>query len=262
MNVSFNTVATTLAAVLRLLPRYITEEVSRQILPGPRGEQGLQGEKGVPGEPGPKGEQGEIGLTGAMGPIGLPGINGENGKEGKPGIPGKRGPKGAPGEQGLQGERGPQGVRGINGEIGPQGPAGPQGERGLPPAHEWMGFKLRFQNPDGSWGKYTDLKGPKGDRGDGAGALYDGFPYGDLTIVNNNYTTSGNERLFCTTECIVYLNPQPFNDETVFIKRLGGEVTIDGNGHTTDGEETIILSVQYTTLRLVYAGELQAWFIT
>ena len=57
----------------------------------------------------------------------------------------------------CQGEEGPQG------DVGPQGPVGPAGEQGKPgpkgdmPAHEWSGTQLRLQNPDGSWGDYTDI---------------------------------------------------------------------------------------------------------
>lgn len=47
-----------------------------------------------------------------------------------------------------------------------QGPAGPQGEPGLPPAHEWLNTMLRFKNPDGTWGNYTDLQGPQGEQGE------------------------------------------------------------------------------------------------
>jgi hypothetical protein len=43
---------------------------------------------------------------------------------------------------------------------------GGQGEKGDPPAHEWQGTALRFENPDGSWGQFVDLKGEKGDKGD------------------------------------------------------------------------------------------------
>ncbi|OJJ18041.1 hypothetical protein BKI52_29765 [marine bacterium AO1-C] len=34
------------------------------------------------------------------------------------------------------------------------------------PRHEWSGTQLRFENKDGSWGTYVDLKGEKGDKGD------------------------------------------------------------------------------------------------
>ena len=41
----------------------------------------------------------------------------------------------------------------------------PVAAKGEAPAHEWSGTKLRFQNPDGTWGEFVDLRGPKGARG-------------------------------------------------------------------------------------------------
>lgn len=37
-----------------------------------------------------------------------------------------------------------------------------QGVKGDEPAHEWDGTRLRFQNPDGTWGAYVDLNGDAG----------------------------------------------------------------------------------------------------
>ena len=53
---------------------------------------------------------------------------------------------------------------------GDPGPQGPKGDTGPAPAHEWQGTKLRFQQPDGKWGKYTDLKGRDG-KEDGSSVL-------------------------------------------------------------------------------------------
>ena len=72
---------------------------------------------------------------------------------------GPQGPKGDKGDVGPQGEQGLTGPQGIKGDTGA---TGSQGEKGDPPAHEWRGTELRFQNPDGSWGAYTDLKGDLG----------------------------------------------------------------------------------------------------
>lgn len=36
---------------------------------------------------------------------------------------------------------------------------------GPAPAHEWSGSQLRFQNPNGSWGAFVDLRGPQGPPG-------------------------------------------------------------------------------------------------
>jgi hypothetical protein len=45
------------------------------------------------------------------------------------------------------------GIQGNDGKDGKRGPIGPT------PKHEWDGTKIRFENPDGSWGSWTDLKG-------------------------------------------------------------------------------------------------------
>ena len=51
----------------------------------------------------------------------------------------------------------------LDAARGEQGPAGPM------PDHEWKGTKLRFQKPDGTWGKWVDLRGTAGKDGkDGA----------------------------------------------------------------------------------------------
>lgn len=39
------------------------------------------------------------------------------------------------------------------------------GPRGLPPEHEFSGSSLRFRNPDGSWGPFTNLQGASGAAG-------------------------------------------------------------------------------------------------
>lgn len=59
------------------------------------------------------------------------------------------------------GEPGPKGPR------GPEGPPGPKGDR---PDHQWRGPELRFEKPDGTWGKWTNLQGPAGSRGGGGGS--------------------------------------------------------------------------------------------
>lgn len=87
------------------------------------------------------------------------------------GTVGPQGPQGEPGPQGPQGPPGPPGTPGDPGEQGPQGPPGPPGPEGIPgpmglsPAHEWLGTLLRFQNPDLTWGNYSDLQGVQGIQG-------------------------------------------------------------------------------------------------
>lgn len=60
---------------------------------------------------------------------------------------------------------GPRNKQGPQGPQGPEGPQGPQGETGPAPEHEWVGSRLRFKNPDGTWGQLIDLKGDKGKDG-------------------------------------------------------------------------------------------------
>lgn len=37
------------------------------------------------------------------------------------------------------------------------------------PDHQWDGTRLRFEEPDGRWGKWVDLVGPRGAQGSGGG---------------------------------------------------------------------------------------------
>lgn len=86
--------------------------------------------------------------------------------------------------KGSQGEKGDQGTNGTNGQNGKssyeiwldQGNPGTQaqfiaslkgekGETGLAPSHEWNNTSLRFQNSDGTWGDFVDLKGTTGSKG-------------------------------------------------------------------------------------------------
>ena len=49
---------------------------------------------------------------------------------------------------------------GVNEPLLPRGPRGPA------PAHQLDGKKIRFQNPDGSWGAWLDTKGDQGVAGE------------------------------------------------------------------------------------------------
>lgn len=89
-------------------------------------------------------------------------ISGAEGPQGARGLVGARGPEGPEGPQGVKGDTGSQGVKGDTGDEGPEGPAGPAGD---PPEHGWSGTQLRFRQSDGSWGMYTNLRGPQGDQG-------------------------------------------------------------------------------------------------
>lgn len=127
------------------LSAMVDSELKRQgfnitkVLQGPTGPKGAKGDKGEKGEAGPQGPRGEQGPRGMEGPIG---------------------PRGQDGERGERGPQGPQGIQGPQGSIGLRGEKGDPGVQGLPPRHEidTVQPKIRFENPNGTWGEWIDLK--------------------------------------------------------------------------------------------------------
>lgn len=118
---------------------------------------------------------------------GVDGLDGVPGANGWPGAKGDRGDKGERGEQGPRGEIGLYGKDGARGPQGPRGEQGPEGPVGPKPRHEWKETALRFERPDGEWGKYVELRGPPG-FGSGGGTVtvenpfdFDSLPVGDDT---------------------------------------------------------------------------------
>jgi hypothetical protein len=74
-------------------------------------------------------------------------------------------------------------IKGPQGDQGPQGEPGPKGDK---PAHQWSGTSLRFENPDGSWGAYVNLKGQDGTgAGDMLKSTYDTNDDGKVDAADN-----------------------------------------------------------------------------
>lgn len=78
--------------------------------------------------------------------------------------------------------------------IGTQGPQGPQGEAGeqgsagadgLAPAHEVDGARIRFRNPDGTWGSW--VVAPAGADGAAGTAGADGAPGIGIDFISYSY---------------------------------------------------------------------------
>ena len=165
----------------------VTDDGTKTIIHGVKGDQGETGATGPTGPQGPKGEKGDTGLAvipsvdqdtglmsfrlgeagavpapvyvrGPQGPLGLQGLQGNQGVQGPRGAAGAEGAAGATGPQGPQGLKGDQGPQGLKGE---QGPAGPQGEQGLQGPAGVMGP----QGPRGEAGAKGD-KGDKGEKGE------------------------------------------------------------------------------------------------
>jgi hypothetical protein len=121
------------------------------------------GKDGIPGLEGKQGPQG---------PLGPEGEKGEQGERGEQGQQGEPGPKGDAGDKGPKGDTGPKGAKGDTGSRGPAGKDGEDGERGEVgpmPEHQWRDTSLRFEDPDGTWGKWVDLKGQQGPPGASGG---------------------------------------------------------------------------------------------
>jgi hypothetical protein len=184
---------------------------------GAAGINGTNGENGVPGAAGSPPDHQIIGGTqirfrnpdGTWGAwiqtVGPAGANGTNGFDGAPGPSPEfewddtsirfKNPNGTWGAWvNLKGDTGDTGATGATGATGEKGDTG---ETGLAPDHEWnveLGL-LRFKNPNGSWGPWVDLTGPKGNKGDtgdtgdtGANGIDGNTPYVGL---NNNWWING-----------------------------------------------------------------------
>lgn len=118
---------------------------------------------------------------------------------GPAGVDGSAGRDGRDGKDGLDGKDGRNGVDGKNGRDGRDGADGKDGAVGPAPKHEWRGTKLRFQQPDGAWGKLVDLQGPKGERGPtGYSAGGGSWGYNDTPATVPPPTTTTALRMYTT----------------------------------------------------------------
>jgi hypothetical protein len=82
------------------------------------------------------------------------------------GIAFGKGDKGDTGLKGAKGDTGDTGLKGDTGDTGLKGDAGDTGQKGDVPEHSWSDTSIRFQNPNGSWGFFTNLKGDMGNTGE------------------------------------------------------------------------------------------------
>jgi len=76
-------------------------------------------------------------------------------------------------------------AKGDPGVAGAKGEKGEKGDKGDKPAHQWNGTQLRFEKPDGTWGRFVDLRGPKG-RGGGGGGIATAFDPTTLPILDTD----------------------------------------------------------------------------
>lgn len=107
----------------------------------------------------------KVAQKGTNGTDGADGADGAVGPTGATGATGPQGPQGATGATGPQGDTGATGAAGPTGPAGATGSTGPTGATGAAPEHAWSSTSLRFKNPNGTWGSYTDLVGATGATG-------------------------------------------------------------------------------------------------
>jgi len=141
------------------------------------------------------------------------GDRGDKGDKGDRGDKGDKGDKGDPGKGGKDGVDGKDGLDGKDGVEGKIGPQGTPGEKGDKPGHQWKGSKLRFERPDGSWGKYVDLQGK-----DGNSWSIVGKSAGSVTVQSDGIEVS---------QGVKYLN---FADGLTATAITGDTVKVDFNG--------------------------------
>ena len=97
------------------------------------------------------------------------------------------------------------------------------------PDHQWSGTSLRFQEPDGDWGKYVDLRGPQGYAGAAGGGGGGGSGTG----------MTPTERLQLNTLLAIFggwIATAP----TVSMDLDIAELTVDGTGTATGFYTTIV----------------------
>lgn len=181
----------------------VSDDGTKTIIHGVKGNTGPQGEQGIQGVKGDKGDRG------ATGPSIVPSID-TNGVMSftiqdsaiapqAVSVRGPQGPQGVQGEQGAQGARGPQGIQGIpgvqgvQGEQGEQGPTGPQGPQG----------KAGTQGPTGA-------QGPAGAPGKDGTSLYIEDIYSTLAALKNAIP-NGNDKMYMVKadgECYIWSETQ------------------------------------------------------
>jgi hypothetical protein len=181
----------------------VSDDGTKTIVHGVKGDTGPQGEQGIQGVKGDKGDRG------ATGPSIVPSIDTNGvmsftiqdsaiapqavsvrGPQGPQGVQGAQGAQGARGPQGIQGIPGVQGVQGEQGEQGPTGPQGPQGKAGT-------------QGPTGA-------QGPAGAPGKDGTSLYIEDIYSTLAALKNAIPT-GNDKMYMVKadgECYIWSETQ------------------------------------------------------
>lgn len=84
-------------------------------------------------------------------------------------------------------------------------------------------------------------------------------PHKEFVVVTGNYTTVGDETVYCNAPVTVTLNAFPADQEQVTISARVAPVTVNG---TINGKASIVISFQYSTMDLIYSDQLGEWCIS
>ena len=82
-----------------------------------------------------------------------------------------------------------------------------------------------------------------------------------ILVTTSTYTSVVPSTLICTVPTTITLNAAPNDAETVNIHRGNGLVTIEGGGKLMNGETTIIINTDFTTLDFYYSSGTDSWII-
>lgn len=88
-----------------------------------------------------------------------------------------------------------------------------------------------------------------------------GIPKDDIIDISTATTSAGSKVYVCTAALTLTLNATPSNNELVKVKATNGEVIIDANGKTIDGESTYTIVVDYECINCLYIATTDEWLI-
>ena len=83
-------------------------------------------------------------------------------------------------------------------------------------------------------------------------------PQKEFIVVTGNYTTTGDEVVYCNASVTVTLNAFPADQEKVTISARVAPVTVSGS---INGQTSIVISFKYSTMDLIYSDQLGEWCI-
>lgn len=83
----------------------------------------------------------------------------------------------------------------------------------------------------------------------------------DIVPISSNTISAGSKVYICTAALTLTLTDKPSDNELVKVKATNGQVIIDANGKTIDGESTYTIVVDYECVNCLYAATTDEWLI-